>query len=176
MELTARSSGRDESEEPLDGEVLPRGGQSGQGRRGLQERTADAAYEMKSATARIDDAEAKSARLPKVLGKALHLSMRRACEATHGTLADRIAPGCTFVELHHFDISVAEAFRSHGYKVMTFLRDPVQRMISEANKAVEEGLEDGATAVCGAERRAGSCRPAGRAAPARGRARVPSRP
>jgi len=42
--------------------------------------------------------------------------------------------GCTFVELHHYDISVTEAFRSHGYEVMTFLREPVARATSEMNK------------------------------------------
>jgi len=42
--------------------------------------------------------------------------------------------GCTFVELHHYDLSVAEAFKTYGYEVMTFMRDPQQRAQSEMNK------------------------------------------
>jgi hypothetical protein len=42
--------------------------------------------------------------------------------------------GCTFVELHHFDISVADAFRQKGYEVMTLVRNPVHRLKSEMTK------------------------------------------
>jgi len=59
--------------------------------------------------------------------------------ASHATCEDRVQAyadaGCTFVELHHFDLSVAEAFRAKGFEVMTFLRDPVMRITSSMNKA-----------------------------------------
>ena len=42
--------------------------------------------------------------------------------------------GCTFVELHHFDVSVVDAFRSHGFKAMTVLRNPIDRRASELRK------------------------------------------
>jgi len=45
-----------------------------------------------------------------------------------------VSAGCTFVELHHFDIAVAQAFREHGYEIMTFLREPAMRIASEINK------------------------------------------
>ena len=42
--------------------------------------------------------------------------------------------GCTFVELHHFDVSVVDAFRSHGFKALTVLRNPIDRRTSELRK------------------------------------------
>ena len=42
--------------------------------------------------------------------------------------------GCTFVELHHFDVSVVDVFRSHGFKAMTVLRNPIDRRASELRK------------------------------------------
>jgi hypothetical protein len=47
-----------------------------------------------------------------------------------------VQAGCTFVELHHFDISVAEAFKKEGYEVMTMLRNPVERIKSEMTKTL----------------------------------------
>ncbi|CAK0883391.1 unnamed protein product [Prorocentrum cordatum] len=43
-------------------------------------------------------AEAKSARLPKLIGKATHLSMREAAQQIHGVIEDRVAPGAPLVE------------------------------------------------------------------------------
>lgn len=45
------------------------------------------------------EAEAKAARLPKVLGTAAHLALRRVAEAQAGAQADTIAPGAQLVEL-----------------------------------------------------------------------------
>ena len=42
--------------------------------------------------------------------------------------------GCTFVELHHFDVSVVDAFRSHGFQALTVLRNPIDRRASELRK------------------------------------------
>ena len=47
---------------------------------------------------RKQEAEAKSSRLPKIIGKAAHLSMRRAAQELHGELEDRVAPGASLVE------------------------------------------------------------------------------
>ena len=38
---------------------------------------------------------------------------------------------CTFVELHHWDASVTEAFRTYGFEVMSFMREPAKRKIAE---------------------------------------------
>ncbi|CAK0887969.1 unnamed protein product [Prorocentrum cordatum] len=47
---------------------------------------------------RKQEAEAKSARLPKLIGKATHLSMRKAAQQIHGAIEDRAAPGAPLVE------------------------------------------------------------------------------
>ena len=43
--------------------------------------------------------EAKMIRLPRVLPKAQHLSLRRAAETVYGEISDRIAPGPALVEV-----------------------------------------------------------------------------
>ena len=47
---------------------------------------------------RRQQAEAKSARLPRVLPRANHLALRRSVESVHGELNDRLAPGAPYVE------------------------------------------------------------------------------
>lgn len=55
-------------------------------------------------------------------------------ESCVGRIQRLVDDGCTFVELHHYDVSVVEAFRSHGFKAMTVLRNPVERRASELSK------------------------------------------
>jgi len=48
-----------------------------------------------------------------------------------------IDSGCTFVELHHYDVSVLDAFAAHGYKTFTILRNPTARLQSVVTKLAE---------------------------------------
>jgi len=55
-----------------------------------------------------------------------------------GEIQRFVDAGCTFVELHHYDLAVANAFRNHGYATMTFLREPAVRIASEMMKYLEK--------------------------------------
>jgi hypothetical protein len=65
-------------------------------------------------------------------------SMSEQAEQGGGFCVDEVKrlvdAGCTFVELHHFDLSVVDAFRSHGFKALTVLRNPIDRRTSELRK------------------------------------------
>jgi len=63
----------------------------------------------------------------------------------HNQVSLALSKGCTWVELHHFDISVVNAFREHGFKAITILRDPIERIRSEQVKHFEIGHAAGKT-------------------------------
>ena len=54
---------------------------------------------------------------------------------------DMALSNCTFVELHHWDVAVAHAFRAFGYEMMTIVRDPASRIASMFNYAIERGID-----------------------------------
>lgn len=53
-------------------------------------------------------------------------------------ILDMVLSSCTFVELHHWDVAAAHAFRAFGYKMMTIVRDPAHRIASAFNYAIEK--------------------------------------
>ena len=52
-------------------------------------------------------------------------------------IIDMVRSNCTFVELHHWDVAAAQAFRAFGYEMATIIRDPVRRIASSFNYANE---------------------------------------
>ena len=54
-----------------------------------------------------------------------------------GHVQHMVDAGCTFVSLHHFDIGVVNAFRSHGYKAITLMREPAARLKSHISKTAK---------------------------------------
>jgi len=55
--------------------------------------------------------------------------------------------GCTFVELKDYDMGVVNAFKSHGFKAVTLLREPMGRLKSKIARTAKK-RDDGKTACC----------------------------
>lgn len=58
-------------------------------------------------------------------------------ETALSMIIDMVRSNCTFVELHHWDVAAAQAFRAFGYEMATIIRDPVRRIASSFNYANE---------------------------------------
>uniref|UniRef100_A0A7S3Y9F9 LNR domain-containing protein n=1 Tax=Lotharella globosa TaxID=91324 RepID=A0A7S3Y9F9_9EUKA len=53
-----------------------------------------------------------------------------------GCVDEMIENKCDYVELHHWDMSVADELRKNGYKIITMLRDPSKQLESAYNYEV----------------------------------------